>query len=156
MAKTQVVAWADFYDKKPVEAVKVAEAQKPMDLKEMAKKWVPVAVAVIGGVTVALHGDFTACASVPDAVPAMAQAGGVSDFSAQLRIATKPIRDIITSFGHEIYGVMMLWGAIEMVIGKFPQGVARMKSSTVAYIVLVWTPWIIKTISSTASAAGGY
>ncbi|HYK57358.1 MAG TPA: hypothetical protein VEV15_12895 [Flavisolibacter sp.] len=143
MAKTQVISWSEFYGKKEVEAPKVK------DFKTTAKKLVPVAVAVIAGVTFALHGDFTALAApiTPDgdAVAVMAQGG--ADFAGQLRKATKAIRDIIFAFGHEIYFVMMAWGGIEALIGKTQQGFGRMKASTAAYVVLYWVPWIVETVS---------
>lgn len=144
--KIEVVPWSYLSSRE----VSKPKEQTPVDIKKVAKNCLFVSATLLAGATFALHGDFTAFASVPDAIPAMAQ-GGTGDFAAQLRIATKPIRDIITAFGHEIYGIFMLWAAIEMGIGKFQQGVSRMKSSTVAYIVLVWTPWIIETITKSAA-----
>jgi len=149
MAKTQVVKWSDFFSRE----VSSPKEQTPIDVKKVAKKCLPVAATVLAGLNFALHGDLTAFASVPtsineDAIYAFANASNV-EFAEKLRIATKPIRDIIMSFGHEIYGVMMLWGGIEALIGKFQQGVQRMKASTIAYILLVWVPWIVDTVSAT-------
>lgn len=138
MAKIEVIPWAYL-----------KEQPKAKPVKQTVKKAVPVALAVIAGVTFALHGDFTAFAiGQPEAVEAFAQsASNTADFADQLRKATKPIRDIIFAFGHEIYFVMMAWGGIEALIGKTQQGFSRMKASTAAYVVLYWVPWIVETVN---------
>jgi hypothetical protein len=141
MAKTEVVKWADGHMLFSNENVK----QKSINRKNI----IPISFAVLAGVTFALHGDFTAFASTPpEAVAAFAQEGAnTADFADQLRKATKPIRDVIFAFGHEIYFVMMAWGGIEALIGKTQQGFTRMKASTAAYVVLYWVPWIVETVN---------
>jgi hypothetical protein len=148
MVKTEVIPWSTWRSKEDLSKKEQTQAK----VLKVAKKCIPVALTVIAGVTFALHGDFTAFAAsgVPDnAVASLAQvAAPAADFGDQLRKATKPIRDIIFAFGHEIYFVMMAWGGIEALIGKTQQGFSRMKASTAAYVVLYWVPWIVETVNA--------
>lgn len=138
MAKTEVISWdawrkGDLNDDAP-----------QFDYKKLLIN------AVVGGVTLTLALNFGVTdvlaftGSEPEAITTMGSAG----FGEQLRKATQPIRDIIFSFGHEIYFVMMAWGGIEALIGKTQQGFSRMKASTAAYVVLYWVPWIVQTVNS--------
>jgi hypothetical protein len=69
------------------------------------------------------------------------------DFQTKLTLATAPIRSLINGFAHEIYGVFMAWGAIEVMIGKSQQGFTRIKVATLGYVLLFWIPWIVDTVN---------
>lgn len=108
------------------------ESKAPVRLNSTA-----IAAVVIAGITLAQSVGF----AEPAAVPAMA--ASEVPFQQALSTATKPIKDLIYGAGHEIYGVFMAWGAIEVMIGKPAQGFTRMKTATLAYILLWWVPWIV-------------
>lgn len=130
MAKTQVVEWKAFIQGE-------VKPKTPVKQKEFKFNWTLAAAAVIVGMNIA-HGIAVAD---PAAIPAMASAAGPT-FQQALSAATKPIKDLIYGFGHEIYGIFMAWGAIEVMIGKASQGFNRMKTATLAYVLLWWVPWI--------------
>jgi hypothetical protein len=153
--KVEVLPWGYFKQKQ--EPVKITFTVKNQDTVRRIKKALYASAAVLAGVTFAFHVDPALAASMDftsahDAVPVMAQqAANAGDFAARLRTATEPIREIIKAFGHEIYAIMMLWGGVEALIGKFQQGIQRMKASTIAYILLVWVPWIVDIVTATAN-----
>lgn len=132
MAKVQTLDWGAFM------CGEIKE-KAPM-LARMNK-----ALMALGGTAFALsfvHG--IAFADPAAAVPAM---GIDPSFQQAISTATKPIKDIIFGFAHEIYFVFMSWGAIEALIGKPQQGFSRMKISTGAYVLLFWVPWIVDQVN---------
>lgn len=147
MAKTQALEWKAFMqgDIRGKVATRV----------EATRTIAPaLASAVITGGLFLLKATALAHAApvvAPVAVAAMAMAGPI-DFASQLALATKPIKDVIFGFAHEIYFVFMAWGALEALIGKPQQGFSRMKISTGAYILLFWVPWIVDQVNKVRPA----
>ncbi len=148
MAKTQALDWKAFMSGE----IREKGAAVPADpVKAEAPRAIAPALAsavLTGGLILLKTSALVHAAPVaaPVAVAAMAMAGP-ADFATQLAAATKPVKDVIFGFAHEIYFVFMAWGALEALIGKPQQGFSRMKVSTGAYILLFWVPWIVDQVN---------
>jgi hypothetical protein len=138
MAKVQALKWNEFFA-----GSVVPKQEQNQHVKKALVLLSAGAALTVSGVLLA-HGVHVS----PDAITAFAHsAASDPSFQAQLAQATKPIRDLINGFAHEIYFVFMSWGALEAMIGKPQQGFTRMKTATFAYVLLFWVPWIVDKVS---------
>lgn len=136
MAKAQALEWGAWKNGE----VKVKETITTERRKWISKQLKLVAAGAL--ICIVLSNGATIFAD-PASVATIAD----GSFAADLHKASEPIKEIIFGFAHEIYFVMMAWGGLEALIGKPQQGFARMKSSTAAYVVLFWVPWIVKRVN---------
>lgn len=127
MAKTKVIEWKPFFAGEVID-----KSKRPVDWS----KFVTVATVTGAGIVLGINADMALAAGVDTA-----------NFETTLAEATKPIKDILFGFAHEIYFVFMAWGAIEALIGKPQQGFTRMKIATASYILLYWVPWIVEAVN---------
>lgn len=147
MAKTKAVEWGPFHQGKVVDKEQPKKSIIGTGTKIAAVAIVALALSQIGVPPLLGYGAAkVGIAMVGEAVPVMAAAA--PNFTAGLHKALEPIRTLIMGFGHEIYGVFMIWGAIEVMIGKTQAGFNRMKLATLGYVLLVWAPKIVDWISS--------
>ncbi|GIP38617.1 hypothetical protein J31TS4_18970 [Paenibacillus sp. J31TS4] len=143
MAKIQTLDWQAFMAGK----VEVKKGTRPAAFNGKA-------VAAAGAATIALCISHVVPVSAHEAITAMAAVAPDASFTEQLSVATKPIKDVLFGFAHEIYFFFMAWGALEALISKPQQGFTRMKVSTAAYILLYWVPWIVDQVNKVIPPVG--
>lgn len=151
MAKTEMIGWNAFM-KGEIPEKKKTMTQQVVKTAAMTS----VAICITHAIPVALPFLAKSLMAAPvvhhvsSTVPVIAD----PSFQAQLSAATKPIKDILYGFAHEIYFIFMSWGAIEALVGKPQQGFQRMKIATLAYILLFWVPWIVDQVNHVKPSVG--
>jgi hypothetical protein len=138
MAKTVTYDFKSFCHGKLVEKQEEKKNKLTLNINTVSK----VTSVVLIGISV-LNGDISTAFASSNSITAMVD----PNFQDTLSKATKPIKDIIFGFAHEVYFVFMAWGALEALIGKPQQGFTRMKIATGAYILLFWVPWIVDQVN---------
>jgi hypothetical protein len=134
--KIEALEWNSFMSGKVKPKLEISTS------KTLVKKVVMI-TTFIAVESILLH-TIPVLAGSPNSIAAMAT---TPDFQMKLSQATAPIRSLINGFAHEIYGVFMAWGAIEVMIGKSQQGFTRIKVATLGYVLLFWVPWIVDTVN---------
>lgn len=150
MAKVQALEWNAFFQGRVVAkqsqiVVVTEDGKRPVGMPARIAGMAVVAITLVAATAIFPH---IIHAAAPAAVPAMA--GGIAELSK----AVAPIKELIFGFAHEIYFVMMAWGGLEALIGKPQQGFARMKTATLAYVILFWVPWIVGRVNGVVPTNG--
>lgn len=151
MAKVQALEWKPFFQGelvmkgKPQLVIVTEDGKHPKGMPLRIAGFVVVTLSVAVAVATFPHLMHAA----PAAVPTLAGTG-----IEELHKAVEPIKQLIFGFAHEIYFVMMAWGGLEALIGRFESGFRRMKTATLAYIILFWVPWIVRHVNGVVPTTG--